>query len=186
MSQLELLKKTTNFLVNSRIEYMLTGSIVSSLQGEPRSTNDIDIIISIKENEINKLLDFYKMPEYYIDEESIKNAIRNDGMFNLIDLNSSDKIDFWLLTKNDFDKSRFQRKYIENFMGIEIYVSSFEDTILAKLNWSKLSGGSKKQIIDALRIYELQEKFIDFNYLNFWIEKLGLFEEWKKLLDLKI
>jgi hypothetical protein len=72
MSQLELLKKTINFLVNSRIEYMLTGSIVSSLQGEPRSTNDIDIIISIKENEINKLLDFYKMPEYYIDEESIK------------------------------------------------------------------------------------------------------------------
>jgi hypothetical protein len=107
-------------------------------------------------------------------------------LFNLIDINNGDKIDFWLLTKNDFDKSRFQRKYIENFMGIEIYVSSFEDTILAKLNWSKLSGGSKKQIIDALRIYELQEKFIDFIYLNFWIEKLDLFEEWRKLLDLKI
>jgi hypothetical protein len=37
-------------------------------------------------------------------------------------------------------------------MGLEMQVSSPEDTILAKLRWAKLLGGSEKQITDALRV----------------------------------
>jgi len=40
VSQSELLKKTIGALNSSQIPYMLTGSIASSIQGEPRSTHD--------------------------------------------------------------------------------------------------------------------------------------------------
>jgi hypothetical protein len=36
---------------------MLTGSVVSSLQGEPRSTHDIDIVVAIKRPSAKKLVD---------------------------------------------------------------------------------------------------------------------------------
>jgi len=29
------------------IDYLLTGSLASSLQGEPRSTHDIDVVVSM-------------------------------------------------------------------------------------------------------------------------------------------
>lgn len=103
-------------------------------------------------------------------------------MFNLIDTINGDKVDFWIYTDSDFDKSRFKRKYKHKFQDIEISISSPEDTIIAKLNWAKLSGGSKKHIIDASRVYEIQLDVMDKEYLSNWIKKMNLHKEWKELL----
>lgn len=153
MPQQELLKKVIQALDETGIEYMVTGSVVSSLQGEPRTTHDIDIIVAIQKDAAKKMVDYFPSPGFYLDEESIIDAIKRRGMFNLIDVHSGDKVDFWLLTDEPFDKSRFTRKYIEKVLGIEINVSSPEDTILMKLRWAKQSGGSEKQFTDALRVY---------------------------------
>ena len=48
MSQQELLRLVVRSLDDLDVEYMLTGSIVSSLQGEPRSTHDIDLVVAIE------------------------------------------------------------------------------------------------------------------------------------------
>jgi hypothetical protein len=104
-------------------------------------------------------------------------------MFNLIDVNGGDKVDFWILTEELFDQSRFARKYSEEILGTRMYVSSPEDTILAKLRWAKLSGGSEKQFTDALRVYEVQHGKLDIAYLNDWVKKLNLESLWKRLQD---
>jgi len=57
---------------------------------------------------------------------------------------------------------------------MRIAVSSPEDTILAKLRWAKLSGGSEKQFTDALRVYEVQFETLDMDYLQSWAKKLGV------------
>ncbi len=44
MLQPQLVIQIINILSKNNIEYMLTGSFVSSLQGEPRLTHDIDLI----------------------------------------------------------------------------------------------------------------------------------------------
>ena len=168
MSQQELLKKVLSVLNRAGIPYMLTGSLVSSLQGEPRSTHDIDVVVAIDILKVHQLVREFTSPDFYLDEDSIRDAIERQGMFNLIDLTGGDKVDFWLLTNEAFDKSRFLRKYKEKFMDLEMAVSSPEDTILAKLRWSKLSGGSEKQFTDALRVYEVQHKKLDLEYLEHW------------------
>ncbi len=174
MSQQELLKKVIQALEGAGIEYMVSGSLASSLQGEPRSTHDIDIVVAVRRSTANALVRAFSPPDYYLTEESILEAIQDQGMFNLIDVNSGDKVDFWVLTDDPFDRSRFQRKYAEEAMGIKMMVSSPEDTILMKLKWAKLSGGSEKQYTDALRVYEVQFEKLDMDYLLQWSLKLGV------------
>ena len=181
MSQQELLKKVIQVLEDTGIDYMVTGSVASSLQGEPRSTHDIDLVVAIQESAVKKLLEAFPPPDFYLDEHSILDAISRQDMFNLIDVNEGYKVDFWILTDEPFDQSRFSRKYVEEVMGTKIQVSSPEDTILAKLRWAKLSGGSEKQFTDALRVYEVQFEKLDKSYLEYWVKKLNVKSMWKRL-----
>jgi len=183
MSQQKLLKKVIQTLEQAGIQYMITGSVVSSLQGEPRSTHDIDMVIAIEKSKVHELVKAFPSPDFYLDEHSILDAINTQSMFNLIDLRTGDKVDFWILSNEAFDRSRFSRRYSEEFMGIEMKVSSPEDTILAKLRWAKLSGGSEKHFTDALRVYEVQYGKLDLDYLEHWVEKLDVKSLWKRIMD---
>jgi len=93
-----------------------------------------------------------------------------------LDTIEGDKIDFWILTDDPFDKGRFQRKYEEDAFGFKMKVSTPEDTILAKLRRAKLAGGSEKQFTDALRVFEVQHDRLDFSYLETWAANLGVEE----------
>jgi len=181
MLQPELLKKVLSVLDENNIDYMITGSIVSSLQGEPRATHDVDIVINIEYNSVQKLISAFPSPKYYLSENSVNEAIQNKGMFNLLDTSEGDKVDFWLLTNEPFDKSRFARKYEEKAIGLKMKISSPEDTILAKLNWAKLSGGSEKQFTDALRVYEVQYAKLDLQYIESWAIQLDVLSLWNQL-----
>ena len=180
MSQSELLKKTVSFLNHAGINYMLTGSLVSSMQGEPRSTHDIDIVVELSKTGTEALLKSFQPPAYYIDLDP-RETLSEVDMFNLIDVVNGDKIDFWMFTGNEFDRSRFARKQTVMFENVPIQISAPEDTIIAKLNWSKMSGGSKKQLLDALRVFEMQFDLIDQDYLHSWVKKMNLRKEWNEL-----
>ncbi len=183
MSQQELLIRIVRALDDAGTGYMVTGSLVSSLQGEPRATHDIDFVISIDNEAADKLAAAFPPPAYHLDAESIRKAIRKKDMFNLIDVESGDKADFWLLTDDAFDRERFSRRQYDEITGVRIAVSSPEDTILMKLRWAMLSGGSEKQYADALRVYEVQSGNLDTGYLESWAERLGVSELLEKLED---
>ena len=181
MSQPELLKRVTQTLEDAQIEYMVTGSVASSLYGEPRSTHDIDLVVAIKETDVSQLIKAFRLPRFYLDEQSMIQAIEKKDMFNLIDTKEGDKVDFWILTNDAFDQSRFLHRKKQKFMGFHMQVASPEDMILVKLKWAKLAGGSEKQFTDALRIYEVQSKGLDINYLEEWVQKLDLKPLWENL-----
>jgi hypothetical protein len=95
-------------------------------------------------------------------------------MFNLIDLRSGDKVDFWMLTDDPFDHSRFERRIAQPLDDATVWVSCPEDTILQKLRWARLSGGSEKQFGDALHVYEVQSQWLDHAYLDRWAALLDV------------
>lgn len=174
MSQQKLLERVISALDQSGIPYMLTGSLVSSLQGEPRATHDIDVVVALDEIGASKLQKIFQPPDFYLDPERVTEAIRTSDSFNLIEVTTGDKVDFWMLTDEPFDRSRFARRYAEEVLGIHAQFSRPEDTILAKLRWAKLAGGSEKQLTDALRVYELQYGTLDLDYLRRWAAELGV------------
>ncbi len=174
MSQQELLSQVVRALDANKIDYMITGSIASSLQGEPRSSHDIDIVLSLDPTAANALIKSFPPPEYYLSQPAVQEAIENNSMFNLIRIDEGDKVDFWLLTDDRFDQSRFARKAVNDLSGLRLKVSAPEDTILAKLRWSALCGGSEKQFNDALRVYEVQFNHLDLEYLSHWAQELDV------------
>jgi len=153
---------------------MVTGSVVSSLQGEPRSTHDIDVVISLCSECSPRLIQQFPAPDFYLDENAVSDAVARKSMFNLLDVNGGDKVDFWMLTGEQYDLARWARRVCENILGEDVMVSAPEDTILAKLNWARMCGGSEKQFTDALRVYEVQLGKLDLDYLHDWAKKLGV------------
>jgi hypothetical protein len=179
MSQQELLKRVVHLLDTRKIGYMVTGSITSSLQGEPRSTHDIDVAADAADS----LLGVFPEDEFYVSKDAVRAAVAARTMFNVVDLHSADKADFWLLTDEPFDRSRFARKQIVEVEGMSFPVSAPEDTILMKLRWATLAGGSEKQFIDALRVYEVQHGVLDLDYLNEWAGRIGVEALWQRICD---
>lgn len=183
MPQQELLKQVVQTLDLLDIDYMVTGSIASSMQGEPRLTHDIDLVVQLSAAKIPQLLHAFPEPDFYLGEESVHEALRRQSMFNLLHVAEGDKVDFWLLTDEPFDRARFARKRVEELLGMRLKVSAPEDTILVKLRWSKMSGGSEKQMTDALRVFEVQRGQLDLEYLQAWSAQLGIVDLWNELLQ---
>jgi hypothetical protein len=108
---------------------------------------------------------------YYIFEEGIPEEIRRQGMFNVIDFESGQKIDFIIRKNTEFHINEFNRRQISNSYGFEVWVTSKEDLILAKLKWiQELESDTQKSDIKNL----LDSNGIDFEYLKRWIAKLNL------------
>ena len=160
---------------------MLTGSFASSMLGEPRLTHDIDLVVLMPEDAIPKLLASFPPPDFFLDKAKVEEAIKRKSMFDLINVTEGDKVDFWILTDDPFDMARFSRRRKVFALGMGLFVSSPEDTILAKLRWAKMSGGSEKQFHDCLRVYEVQHDSLDKKYLSDWVATLGLSEYWTRL-----
>src|SRR5690348_9642031 len=112
---------------------MITGSVASSLQGEPRATHDLDVVVAIRTQDVPALLEHFCRPRFYLDEQAILEAVATEGMFNAINLEDGDKVDFWMLTDSAFDASRFARRITVDVFGTSLKASTPEDTILAKL-----------------------------------------------------
>jgi len=181
MLQPKLLKKVLAVLEKNHIDYMITGSLVSSMQGEPRASHNVDIVVNITTSSIQALINAFPSSQYYLSEKSIHEAIAHKSMFNLLDTNEGDKIDFWMLSDDAYDQSRFARKTETMAFGSKMKISKPEDTVLMKLRWAKMSGGSEKQFTDAKMVYEVQYKKLDLNYMEHWAKKLKIEKLWKEL-----
>ncbi len=181
MSQQELLTRVVRTLEQAGVEYMVTGSIASTLHGEPRATHDLDFVVAMANTAIKDLLDAFPPPRYYLDPEAIREAIDTHGMFNLIAVHDGDKADFWLLTDSAFDESRFARKQTEVVFETRLFLPTPEDTMLEKLRWVRESGGSEKHFRDALRIYEVHGTTLDQGYLGQWAAALGVTDLWERI-----
>jgi hypothetical protein len=181
VSQQELLKLVVDRLDSLKIGYFVTGSWSSSLLGEPRSTHDLDLVVQLDQTHVPLLVESFIGERFYLSAAAITDAIQNRSMFNLLHLNSGDKVDFWLLTETAWDQERFRRREQADVFGTVIQVATAEDTILAKLRWSKLSGGSEKQMQDARGVFEVQSSRLNVPYIEHWVQELDVTKEWQTL-----
>ena len=183
MSQQDLLTDVVGTLQILGIEFMLSGSHASSLQGEARATHDIDLVAKLTQSDVEPLLTAFKADRFYLSKSAMEAAIESKRMFNLLEATTGDKVDFWVLTDSPFDQSRFARRQKIDIGEQIVDVSSPEDTILMKLLWCKQSGGSEKQINDVMRVYELQSGVLDESYLQEWVRELDVNDLWQRVLD---
>ncbi len=176
----DLLKKISTCFNSLNIPYFVTGSIASIAYGESRFTNDIDIVADIKNKNIPDIIKHFPELEYYISEESIKNAIYHKFQFNIIHPASGLKIDVIIKKMDDFDMMRFSRTHNFIMDGVGVNFAAPEDVLLMKMKFYK-SGGSEKHIRDIMSMIRISKELIDFNYIETWASKLDLREIWGRL-----
>lgn len=177
LTALKPLIKTFNEL---SIPYYIGGSLASSIYGMPRTTLDADIVANISLNQITSLK--IKLEnEYYIDENIIKDAIKNSSSFNLIHLETSLKIDIFVYKDDLYQQNAIERRVedtlVENDRSSKFCFATPEDIIINKLNWYKMGDKvSERQWLDVIGVIKIQMDSLDKEYLKKWSKKLELIE----------
>ena len=178
MSVTEVFDRITTFLAQADIPYMLTGSFAAVYYGAPRSTQDIDFVISATPEQLRTFDRLLPKNEYYLDVQSAIEAQKRESPFNVIDKATGWKIDFIIQKSRPFSEQEFRRRTEVNFKGVLLFVASAEDVILSKLEWAKRSQ-SQRQIEDVIRVLNMHRDSLDQMYLQKWINELELAAEWK-------
>lgn len=153
---------------------MLTGSFASSFLGRPRSTHDIDLVVDLPRRAAPLTLLEFREPDFYLSDIAVQEAIATEGMFNLIQIGTADKVDFWILKDNPLDQLAFSRRFRAEFRGDHYWFPRPEELILLKLPWYALSGQSGQQFDDALGVLRLQHDVLDLAHLDYWAMRTGL------------
>jgi hypothetical protein len=180
---IELAQRIADILLPLNILYVIGGSVASSLLGENRSTQDLDLVIDLEARTAQRLIDAMS-DEFYISESAVNEAIAKsrisprESSFNVIYLPSMEKADIFVMSSDDpFSTSVMNRRqlYPVNILEEEgIYIYSPEDIVLQKLSWYKLTpGGSQKQWRDVLGVLKVQLG-LDIGYMNQWALTLKL------------
>lgn len=158
------------------IEYMVTGSFAMSAYGEIRYTRDIDIVIQLERPDIARFVSAFA-DKYYVNDISIRRAIDRRSMFNIVNLETGEKVDCIIQKDSEFARVSFGRRRRAVVAGIGFWTTTKEDLIIAKLDWTR-DTHSEMQIRD---IANLTVDDYDSAYVSGWIESLGLSEIWSEV-----
>lgn len=167
-------------VTEARVPHMVVGSVAASFYGLGRSTHDVDLVVAVSISDVPQLVKVLE-PDFYVDAESVAEAIRRRDMFNAIHYEGGFKIDFWILADDEFSTTQFQRRQCINVEGINACIATVEDTILSKLKWYKM-GHSERQWSDIKEVITVNVDVLDLAYLKRWAGQLGVETELESLL----
>jgi len=170
------------------VEYLIGGAIAEWAWGEPRATQDIDIVINLPIKAVGKFSKELEKRDMLVPAEIILDTIledRADIPINAIHMYSGLKADLYPVRSGDeLRLSAFQRRQRVDYgppIG-RIYIHSPEDLILYKLIYFGVSQ-QPKHSRDIAAILRAKQDQIDFGYIEEWTTRLGLSSLWKELLD---
>ena len=173
----------TEWLDAAGIPYMIADSFASTLHGRPRSTQDVDIVIDPTLAQLQAFLAGVPADRAYIDEQTATEALHARDMFNLIDMESGWKADLIIRKARPYSIRELERRVLADWDGLKVYVASPEDVVLTKLEWSRMSGGSERQLADVAGILEAIGDRLDFDYIEEWLDDLHVRDEWNRVRD---
>ncbi len=163
----------------ARCGYMISGSVASSYHGVARATNDIDIVLDLAEDGLDRLHALFPADSFLFDRAWAADAVRRGKGFQIIAMQTGQKADCLPLRSRPFSRSEFARQIRVQLAGVEVSLSTPEDTILAKLEWAR-RGASERQLRDVAGILSVQDH-LDHTYIERWATELGVEPLWRRV-----
>jgi hypothetical protein len=178
-SQTEVILKVIETLEELDSPYLVGDSYASSAHGIARGTMDIDILAAIPAKQAGAFAEKLG-PEFYADEQAIRNAIMAKRSFNVIHIQTGLKVDIFVSKRDAFDDEQLERR--ESYLAVRnperaVYVASPEDIILSKLRWYRQTNErSDRQWSDVLGVMSVQAEKLDLAYLRRWARELNVLD----------
>jgi hypothetical protein len=168
------------------IEYMVVGSLASSIHGLPRATRDADLVVLINYPQVKKLIAGLGA-RFYMSEDAAIDAIRHGTSFNIIHEETFFQVDLFVMKPTPFNKEQFERReYVEidPERSIAMPFQSAEDTILSKLDWFRQGREvSERQWQDVIGILRAQGNQLNLEYLHRWAANLSVDDLLQRALE---
>lgn len=180
MDHSEFVTRLVRSLETLGIPYMIAGSVGSTFHGEPRTTNDVDVVIDPTPEQLERLVQALAV-DHYVSPEAAREALSRRSMFNAIDFSSGWKVDLILRKDRPFSREEFGRRKALPVAGGSVWMASAEDIILSKLEWAKITP-SERQLRDVLGVAIALKTQLDRDYLRRWARELGVEESLEQLL----
>ena len=157
-------------------EYFVGGSLASSFQGEPRATNDIDMVVKIP---LGKTSEFIASlgADFEVDLDTLRDALIQRRSCNIFFLPLVTKIDLFAVGTTPYDEIEFARRKAVRVRDSNetLVLKTPEDTVLRKLLWYREGGEvSEKQWRDLTQVLRISRDVIDLEYITSWADRLGL------------
>lgn len=169
MTDIEELADTLRALANALdtmgADWAVCGSLASTTYGEPRATNDIDVVAALSVPEARKLARALSAT-FYADEDMAVEAAQRGASFNVIHEKTFLKVDLFLPHPGPMGRGQLdRRRRLELMPGVEVPVLGPEDTVLQKLRWFAQTGETSdrqwRDLLSVVRAVELDRPFID-------------------------
>ena len=158
------------------LQYVVGGSVASSLHGVPRATQDIDIVVTLWGKDVDAFVARFES-SFYVDRDMVMDAIRRRASFNIIHLTTMYKVDVFVSDRNELIKEELNRR-----LSVElgdpprkVWVCSAEDIVLQKLSWYEEGNRiSERQWRDVQGVLKVQGTSLDLTYLRKWADSLNM------------
>jgi hypothetical protein len=176
----------TGVLERLGVPYLVGGSLASSLHGQPRSTQDVDVVADLQPEHVAPLVAAFR-DEFYLDEPAIREAVKRRSTFNLIHLRTMFKADVFVAGDQPAVRRELQRRQSFQLDGDPpevIIVATPEDIIVQKLHWYWLGDHlSERQWSDAMGVLTVRGKLLDFEYMRDLAREMGVSDLLTRALD---
>ena len=96
------------------IRFLIVGSIASSIHGEPRATNDIDMVADIAAADVEAILHALEA-HYYVQESDVRNAVVDESSFNAVHRQTYQKVDVFVAGQDEFTRAELGRAVLVEF-----------------------------------------------------------------------
>jgi hypothetical protein len=162
-----------------RIPYVAVGSVASSFHGVPRSTDDVDFVVSLTPATSVALVAALA-GAFYVSADAAREAAATSrgGAFNVIHLATAVKADLFVAGDDPFEAERLaqrRRVRIAEDAPSDLYIDTAEHTIVRKLEWYRRGGAvSDRQWGDVVGIVRAQGTRLDRDDLRVWADRLGV------------
>ena len=168
------------------VQHYVTGSLASSLHGDPRATNDADLVAVLLPMHL-KRLKAELGDRFYVDDEDFLHAVKEERSFNLVDEVELAKVDVFCVHPDGYQAEALARvvplelERDDPFSSVS--VASAGDVVLSKLLWYRKGGEvSDRQWRDVLGVVRAQAGRLDLEYLRRWSKEQGTLDLLERLL----
>jgi len=156
---IEVTLAVTGVLERLGVEYLVGGSLATSLHGIPRATLDVDIVADLRMTHLDPFVAALR-ETFFIDADMVRDAIRKRATFNILHLATMFKVDVFVAGADDLlaaELARKQRVQVLEEPRADVFVASPEDMVLQKLIWYRDGGGvSDRQWGDVVGVIKTQ------------------------------